>query len=220
MTNFVIKLDDLKLVETGSASEDATSNVIVFTILYPNFLKSESAATIKASLKDDLALSQDEKWVKNVEINPTHNWFYKGSVEGSGVIKVQVLNAKTPGVADKISAAIIKAAIDGALSIIPLGSLLKKGVTGGIDKLEFEPKESKHIVAEGLIQFQHNAESGELTFISADGTATNQLNLISPATVTAPVRKMHQGAFIGWDKEVLIEKNAPNGFLRFGIEKF
>ena len=107
MTKFVIKLDELKLIETGAVNQDATSNVIVITLLYPNFLKTEATATLKASLKDNSALTEDESWQKKVALNPTHNWIYKGDIEGSGVIKVQILNAKEPGAADKIAATII-----------------------------------------------------------------------------------------------------------------
>ncbi len=218
MPKFVMKLDDIKLKETGAINEEATSNVVIVNIMYPNYSQSEFVATLKAPLKENKALKTDTTWKKNLSKNPTHNWLFKGKLEGEGAIKVQVINAKKPSLADKIASNIIKSAIDSAISMVPASTLIKGGLSEGVDNLDFDPAERQFVVAECLVRFECNDQTGEILFFDGEGERTEQFDLKAPSKISVPQRKTHRGAFDGWENIVLIEKGEHNGYVKFDFK--
>lgn len=212
MAKLIMELDNLTLLETGAANDKATSNIIVVRFLHPNYEQAEITASLTAKLKDGIALTDNEGWQKAIKQSPTHNWLAKSTFEGESFVKVQVLHAKEASTADKLAAKIVKAGIDGFLSMMPLGDTIQDGLASGLDKLEFEPKDSEHIIAQGQAKLMVN-NHGEVQFYDLDGNAIDHIPLTAPAKVSTPQRVMNRGVFEGWEKITLIEKNSENGFI-------
>lgn len=212
LAKLIMELHDLKLLETGAANEKATSNIIVVRFLHPNYEQSEITSSLTAKLKDGVALTDNESWSQVIKQTPTHNWLTKNTFEGESFIKVQVLHAKEASTADKLAAKIVKAGIDGFLSLMPLGDSIQDGLASGLDKLEFEPKDSEHVIAQGCAKIMVSS-SGQIQFYDLDSTPIESIALTAPAKVSTPQRLMNRGAFEGWEKITLIEKDAPNGYI-------
>lgn len=212
MAKLIMELVDLKLLETGAANDKATSNIVVVRFLHPNYEQPEITASLTAKLKDGIALTDSDSWSKAIKQTPTHNWLAKAEFEGESFVKIQVLHAKEASTADKLAAKIVKAGIDGFLSMMPLGDSIQDGLASGLDKLEFEPKDSEHVIAQGCAKIIIS-RTGEMQLFDLESNAIESIALTAPAKVSTPQRLMNRGAFEGWEKVTLIEKNAPNGFI-------
>jgi len=212
LAKLIMELDNLKLLETGAANDKATSNIVVVRFLHPNYQQAEITASLTAKLKDGIALTDNQNWLSAIQETPTHSWLAKSLFEGESFVKVQVLHAKEAGTADKLAGKIVKAGIDGFLSMMPLGDSIQDGLSSGLDKLEFEPKDSEHVIAQGLAKIMVNAD-GQVQFFDLDANPIESISLTAPAKVTTPQRIMKQGAFEGWERVTLIEKGAANGFI-------